>query len=44
MSQPFLLSRFNLDPASASSPLITSIADVAGVIIYLTIATIVLSH
>ncbi|MGE8940767.1 magnesium transporter [Leptospira interrogans] len=44
MSLPFLLSRFNLDPASASSPLITSIADVAGVIIYLTIATIVLSH
>jgi len=43
-SLPFLLSRFNLDPASASAPLITSIADVAGVIIYLGIATAVLSN
>lgn len=43
MSLPFLLSRFNLDPASASAPLITSIADIAGVIIYMTIATFVLS-
>ena len=42
MSLPFLLSRFNLDPASASAPLITSIADVAGVVIYLSIATAVL--
>ena len=44
MSLPFLLSRFKLDPASASAPLITSIADVAGVIIYLSIATAVLSR
>jgi len=43
MSLPFLLSRLNLDPASASAPLITSIADVAGVIIYLGIATLILS-
>lgn len=43
MSLPFLLSRLNLDPASASAPLITSIADVAGVIIYMGIATVVLS-
>lgn len=42
MSLPFLLSRFNLDPASASAPLVTSIADVAGVLIYLGIATAVL--
>ncbi|MCL4766908.1 MAG: magnesium transporter [Hyphomicrobiaceae bacterium] len=42
MSLPFLLSRFKLDPASASAPLITSIADVAGVVIYLGIATAVL--
>src|SRR5690606_2782838 len=43
MSLPFLLSRLNLVPASASAPLITSIADVAGVIIYLGIATLMLS-
>ena len=39
MSLPFLLSRFNADPASASSPLITSIADGVGVIIYFFIAS-----
>ena len=39
MSLPFLLSRFNLDPATASGPLITSIADVAGVVRYFSIAT-----
>lgn len=36
---PFLLSKFRLDPAVASGPLITSIADVAGLIIYFSIAT-----
>lgn len=39
MSLPFLLSRFGLDPASASAPLITSICDASGVVIYLFIAT-----
>jgi len=39
MSMPFLLSRFGLDPAVASGPLITSIADIAGVLIYFSIAT-----
>lgn len=39
MSLPFLLSRFNADPASASSPLITTIADVAGVVTYFLIAS-----
>lgn len=39
LSLPFLLSRFNLDPATASGPLITSIADVAGVVLYFSIAT-----
>ncbi|QKT04529.1 magnesium transporter [Ectothiorhodospiraceae bacterium 2226] len=39
---PFLLSRFNLDPATASAPLITSIADVVGILIYFSIATAVL--
>lgn len=42
MSLPFLLSRFNFDPATASAPLVTSIADVAGVIIYFSIATALL--
>lgn len=35
---PFLLSRFGMDPATASTPLVTSIADVTGVIIYFSIA------
>lgn len=39
MSLPFLLNRFRLDPATASVPLVTSIADVAGVLIYFAIAT-----
>jgi magnesium transporter len=42
MSMPFLLSRFGLDPATASGPLITSIADIAGVLIYFSIATALL--
>jgi magnesium transporter len=39
MSLPFLLSRFNMDPATASAPLITCIADAVGVVIYFSIAT-----
>ncbi|WNO59943.1 magnesium transporter [Rheinheimera sp. MMS21-TC3] len=39
LSLPFLLSKFKLDPATASGPLITSIADVAGVVLYFSIAT-----
>ena len=39
MSLPFLLSRFKLDPALASGPLVTSIADVTGVLIYFFIAS-----
>ncbi|MBP7240611.1 magnesium transporter [Amaricoccus sp.] len=38
VSLPFVLSRFNLDPATASGPLVTSIADVTGVLIYFGIA------
>lgn len=38
MLLPFLLSRFRLDPATASTPLVTSIADATGVLIYFTIA------
>jgi magnesium transporter len=39
MTLPFILTRLNLDPATASAPLVTSIADAAGVLIYFTIAT-----
>jgi magnesium transporter len=39
MSLPFLLDRFGLDPATASAPLVTSIADIVGVLVYLSIAT-----
>lgn len=42
MSLPFLLSRLKLDPATASAPLITSIADATGVLIYFAIATAIL--
>lgn len=39
MSLPFLLTRLKLDPATASAPLITSLADISGVLIYFTIAS-----
>lgn len=42
ISLPFLLSRFRLDPATASVPLVTSIADLAGVLIYFSMASLVL--
>ncbi len=42
MSLPFLLSRLRLDPATASGPLVTSISDAVGVLIYFSIATMVL--
>lgn len=35
---PFVFTKFKLDPATASAPLITSIADICGVIIYFSIA------
>ena len=42
MVLPFALERFGLDPASASAPLITSVADVFGVLIYFSVATALL--
>lgn len=42
MSLPFILSRFNLDPATASGPLVASIADVVGVVVYFSIANLVI--
>ena len=43
MSLPFLLSRLKLDPATASGPLVTTISDGVGVLVYFSIATLVLS-
>ncbi|MDQ2075867.1 magnesium transporter [Marinimicrobium sp. ABcell2] len=42
MLLPFVLNRFNMDPATASAPLITTIADICGILIYLSIATAIL--
>ncbi|WP_444678904.1 magnesium transporter [Halomonas sp. E19] len=42
MILPFLLNRLGWDPATASAPLVTSIADASGVLIYFAIATAVL--
>lgn len=39
---PMILNRFKLDPAAASVPLITSMADILGVLIYFSIANAVL--
>lgn len=39
MLLPFVLTRLKFDPATASAPLITSLADISGVIIYFSIAT-----
>ncbi len=42
MSLPFLLQRVKVDPATASAPLVATIADAGGVVIYLSIATAML--
>jgi len=39
---PFILTKFNIDPAVASSPLITTVADISGLIIYFSIASAIL--
>lgn len=39
MSLPFILNKLKLDPASASAPLVTSICDASGVVVYLFIAS-----
>jgi len=43
ISLPFVFTRAGWDPAVASGPLITSIADVVGIVLYLFIATMLLS-
>lgn len=44
VSLPFILSKLDLDPAVASSPLISSVTDVLGLIIYFTVAGLVLNQ
>jgi magnesium transporter len=39
MLLPFIFTRLNIDPATASAPLITSVADICGVLIYFSIAS-----
>jgi magnesium transporter len=39
---PFLLKRLGLDPASASAPLVATLSDVMALLIYFTVATVVI--
>ena len=39
---PFVLRRFRLDPASASAPFVATLVDVTGLVIYFTVALIIL--
>ncbi|GEN28502.1 magnesium transporter MgtE [Halovibrio variabilis] len=43
MCLPFVLERFKVDPATASAPLVTTLIDASGVLIYFSIATLLLS-
>ena len=40
---PFILRRFRLDPASASAPFVATLVDVTGLVIYFTVAKIILT-
>ena len=39
---PFLLRRFNLDPATCSAPFVATLVDVTGLIIYFNAAMLIL--
>ncbi len=39
---PFILRRFGLDPASASAPFVATLVDVTGLVIYFTVASIIM--
>lgn len=39
MTLPFVFTKFGIDPATASTPLIASIADISGIVIYFSIAS-----
>jgi magnesium transporter len=41
---PFVLSRLKVDPATASGPLITTLSDISGVILYFSIATVLIDR
>lgn len=40
---PFVLRRFGLDPAAASAPFVATVVDVTGVVIYFSVASLLLS-
>ncbi len=40
---PFVLRAMNLDPATASAPFVATLVDVTGIVIYLSIAVVLLS-
>ncbi|UTO28552.1 magnesium transporter [Bartonella harrusi] len=40
---PFILKRFGFDPASASAPLVATLVDVMGIVIYFSVASFILS-
>jgi magnesium transporter len=40
---PFLLRRLGFDPASASAPFVATLSDVTGIVIYFSVATVLLS-
>jgi len=40
---PFVLKKFGADPATSSTPLVTTIVDVTGLLIYFTVAILILS-
>ena len=40
---PFALKRFGFDPASASAPFVATLVDVTGIVIYFSVASLVLS-
>ncbi len=42
-SLPFLFRRLGFDPASASAPFVATLVDVTGLIIYFTVASLLLS-
>jgi magnesium transporter len=43
MCLPFVLERFKVDPATASAPLVTTLIDASGVVIYFSIAAAILA-
>jgi magnesium transporter len=39
---PFILQRIGFDPASASAPFVATLVDVTGLVIYFTVASLIL--